>query len=157
MDRPDYFSVISDPDDPVERMAAVVRWYLSKDLKFVVSSTRRPAHHLPIEKSVKDKLVKAYNSTLGEQFLAEYNTQPATPPFSGTPVAESAGGPTRKVAMMIEQISHHPPISAFCYECQEKGIVARGLDQIAAKFTGTGANPDLIFAPSRCPHRRSGA
>lgn len=38
---------------------------------------------------------------------------------------------------MTEQTSHHPPVSAFFIDCPEKGITARGFDQLSAKFTGT--------------------
>lgn len=36
MDRPDFFLEIADPDDPVDRMLKVVRWWLSKDVKWLV-------------------------------------------------------------------------------------------------------------------------
>ena len=42
-----------------------------------------------------------------------------------------------KVSFLTEQTSHHPPVSAFYYDCREKGITARGFDQLSAKFTGT--------------------
>jgi hypothetical protein len=42
-----------------------------------------------------------------------------------------------RVYCLTEQISHHPPVSGFYYYCPNKGIVARGMDHIAAKFTGT--------------------
>lgn len=51
--------------------------------------------------------------------------------------AQSAAKPIR-VSYITEQTSHHPPVSAFYVDCPEKGITARGYDQIAAKFTGTG-------------------
>ena len=41
------------------------------------------------------------------------------------------------VAFLCEQTSHHPPVSAYMYSCPEKNIEAYGMDQIAAKFTGT--------------------
>ena len=41
------------------------------------------------------------------------------------------------VKAVAEQISHHPPVSAFYYKCDEKGIAACGLDHICARFTGT--------------------
>jgi len=41
------------------------------------------------------------------------------------------------VSYLTEQTSHHPPVSAFYVDCPEKGISARGFDQISAKFTGT--------------------
>lgn len=42
-----------------------------------------------------------------------------------------------KVSYLTEQTSHHPPVSAFFIDCPEKGITARGYDQLSAKFTGT--------------------
>lgn len=50
------------------------------------------------------------------------------------PAAHSA--PFR-ISYLTEQTSHHPPVSAFYCACPEKGITARGFDQITAKFTGT--------------------
>ena len=42
-----------------------------------------------------------------------------------------------KVNYLTEQTSHHPPVSAFYIDCPQRGIIARGFDQITAKFTGT--------------------
>ena len=42
-----------------------------------------------------------------------------------------------KLSYLTEQTSHHPPVSAFWIDCPEKGISARGYDQLSAKFTGT--------------------
>jgi len=42
-----------------------------------------------------------------------------------------------RVSYLTEQTSHHPPVSAFYVSCPEKGLAARGFDQITAKFTGT--------------------
>lgn len=54
-------------------------------------------------------------------------------------VSQSAGNPTKpvRVSYLTEQTSHHPPVSAFYIDCPEKGIHAKGFDQITAKFTGT--------------------
>lgn len=52
------------------------------------------------------------------------------------PKPKSAGKKVR-VSYLTEQTSHHPPVSAFYVDCPEKGISARGFDQISAKFTGT--------------------
>jgi hypothetical protein len=41
------------------------------------------------------------------------------------------------ISYLTEQTSHHPPVSAFYVECPEKGISAKGFDQLSAKFTGT--------------------
>lgn len=42
-----------------------------------------------------------------------------------------------RVSYLTEQTSHHPPVSAFHISCPERGLTARGFDQISAKFTGT--------------------
>lgn len=45
--------------------------------------------------------------------------------------------PVVRVSYLTEQTSHHPPVSAFYVDCPDKGLHARGFDQISAKFTGT--------------------
>lgn len=57
-----------------------------------------------------------------------------TVPQHGTSTPESK--PVR-ISYLTEQTSHHPPVSAFYVSCPEKGVSARGFDQITAKFTGT--------------------
>jgi hypothetical protein len=42
-----------------------------------------------------------------------------------------------RVLFLTEQISHHPPISAFHYSVPARGISASGIDQISAKVSGT--------------------
>lgn len=51
--------------------------------------------------------------------------------------ASQPTGPTVRISYLTEQTSHHPPVSAFYISCPEKGLYARGYDQISAKFTGT--------------------
>jgi len=57
-------------------------------------------------------------------------------PTSGA-ASLSGEGKKVKVSYLTEQTSHHPPVSAFYVDCPEKGIIARGYDQLSAKFTGT--------------------
>lgn len=54
-------------------------------------------------------------------------------------IQQTAKTPTSavRISYLTEQTSHHPPVSAFYVDCPEKGIHARGFDQISAKFTGT--------------------
>lgn len=54
---------------------------------------------------------------------------------NGTSVDDGNG--KVKVCYLTEQTSHHPPVSAFYIDCAERGVSARGFDQISAKFTGT--------------------
>lgn len=74
-----------------------------------------------------------------------WEVEDTTPPLRHDPnsapssSAASATGDNRvvKVSYLTEQTSHHPPVSAFYIDCPEKGIAARGFDQLSAKFTGT--------------------
>ncbi|KXT03774.1 hypothetical protein AC578_773 [Pseudocercospora eumusae] len=109
LDRPETFAAIADSDDPLERMLACLRFWFTKDLKYV-----------------KGKPCKPYNSTLGEFFRCTWEVGPS----------DKEQKPT-KVNYITEQTSHHPPVSAYAYECPEKGIEAVGYDQLSAKFTGT--------------------
>ncbi|KAJ2846970.1 hypothetical protein J3B02_004276, partial [Coemansia erecta] len=137
MDRPEYFVQISESDDEVERMLAMLAWWFSKLLKH------------------KGKVLKPFNSVLGEQFFCQWQVggssnaerEDAASSNStnetlreGTAASESGcDSQTATVEYITEQISHHPPVSAFVYRCKERGIEAAGYDHISAKFTGLSA------------------
>ncbi|KAK6497051.1 hypothetical protein TWF506_004536 [Arthrobotrys conoides] len=110
LDYPNAFANIGESDDDLERCLAVLTFWFTKDLKFI-----------------KGKPCKPYNSTLGEFFRCHWDV--------GNTEGSDAK-PTR-VCFLTEQTSHHPPISAFYVDCKEKGISAKGYDQISARFTGT--------------------
>lgn len=59
------------------------------------------------------------------------------PVLQGNQVKSDTAGKPLKVSYLTEQTSHHPPVSAYYVDCPQKGISARGFDQISAKFTGT--------------------
>ncbi|KAL1800169.1 hypothetical protein ACET3X_000511 [Alternaria dauci] len=127
LDRPDTFISIGDSDDDLGRMLGCLRFWFTKDLKYV-----------------KGKPCKPYNSTLGEFFRCNWkieDTHPTlkTPNSAPTSAANSVKGDGKfvTVSYLTEQTSHHPPVSAFYVDCPEKGISARGYDQLSAKFTGT--------------------
>ena len=133
LDRPETFISIPDSEDPVGRLLGTLRFWFTKDLKYV-----------------RGKPVKPYNSTLGEFFRCNWeieDTMPeprhptSAPQSSAASIASSKNGikPDQKVTVsyLTEQTSHHPPVSAFWIDCPAKGIMARGYDQISAKFTGT--------------------
>lgn len=44
---------------------------------------------------------------------------------------------TVRIVYLTEQVSHHPPISAYYASCPSRGIEAEGIDQIAARVSGT--------------------
>ncbi|KAG6820905.1 hypothetical protein H0H93_009679 [Arthromyces matolae] len=184
LDRPD---IINDSDDPFERMLAVLRFTLTKDLKVI-----------------HGKVCKPYNSVLGEHFRSHWDVVPATTPYSSEPsqpvtprasstydttasetfslksekssrsnfsgislksktqkspstAATSPQQPTGldgvnagmsnlslanggeepvRVVFLTEQVSHHPPVSAFYASCPERHLDLMGIDQIAAKVSG---------------------
>ncbi|KAF2105951.1 oxysterol-binding protein-like protein [Lophiotrema nucula] len=127
LDRPETFISIGDSDEPLGRMLGTLRFWFTKDLKYV-----------------KGKPVKPYNSTLGEFFRCNWQIEDTSPPLKHTSnsapssgAASTSGDKFVKISYLTEQTSHHPPVSAFYIDCPEKGISARGFDQISAKFTGT--------------------
>ncbi|KAH6996898.1 hypothetical protein EDB80DRAFT_136569 [Ilyonectria destructans] len=153
LDAPNAFIAIGTSDEPLDRMLEVVRFWLTKDLKYA-----------------KGKPCKPYNSCLGEFFRCNWETEDNAPAIN-TSELQVNGNPkgglaslkvaakgeknassvslsvpqhgtakdnrTIRVSYLTEQTSHHPPVSAFHVTCPEKGISARGFDQISAKFTGT--------------------
>ncbi|KAL4792311.1 hypothetical protein BDV19DRAFT_256753 [Aspergillus venezuelensis] len=129
LDRPETFASIGTSDEPLGRMLEVLRFWFTKDLKYI-----------------KGKPCKPYNSTLGEFFRCSWeidSTLPELPVASqgastnGASTVKGGNGKPAKVCFLTEQTSHHPPVSAFYIDCPETGVSARGFDQISAKFTGT--------------------
>ncbi|EZF11544.1 hypothetical protein H112_07355 [Trichophyton rubrum D6] len=117
-------------------MLEVLRFWFTKDLKYV-----------------KGKPCKPYNSVLGEFFRCNWEVKdteaavslPAAKsasresiaPSIASTAASTSSAETVKISYITEQTSHHPPVSAFWVDCPQRGITARGFDQISAKFTGT--------------------
>ncbi|KAI0179773.1 hypothetical protein GGR52DRAFT_587307 [Hypoxylon sp. FL1284] len=154
LDNPSAFAAIGTSDEPLDRMLEVLRFWFTKDLKYV-----------------KGKPCKPYNSCLGEFFRCNWEAEDnapridtknilaqssgnassassiksakgATDPRSASSVsvvqtAAKPTSPTVRISYLTEQTSHHPPVSAFYVSCPEKGLHAKGFDQISAKFTGT--------------------
>ncbi|KAJ5118542.1 hypothetical protein N7448_010250 [Penicillium atrosanguineum] len=128
LDRPETFASIGKSDDELGRMLEVLRFWFTKDLKYI-----------------KGKPCKPYNSTLGEFFRCSWEVQDNVPEEVNLPGVNANGNSSTvddgnqqvKVCYLTEQTSHHPPVSAFYIDCPERGVSARGFDQISAKFTGT--------------------
>ncbi|OJD25273.1 hypothetical protein ACJ73_03360 [Blastomyces percursus] len=129
LDRPETFVSIGKSDDHLGRMLEVLRFWFTKDLKYI-----------------KGKPCKPYNSALGEFFRCNWEIEDTENPIATTAHTSAAsttsatisGSSERvKISYLTEQTSHHPPVSAFYVDCPQRGITARGFDQISAKFTGT--------------------
>ncbi|KAF2977983.1 hypothetical protein EK904_011496 [Melospiza melodia maxima] len=117
---PDLFVSISDQKDPKERMVQVVKWYLS-------------AFHAGRKGSVAKK---PYNPILGEIFRCHWvlpGTEDDMEPVSEGPVPWVSKS---NVTFVAEQVSHHPPISAFYAECFSKRIQFNAHIWTKSKFLG---------------------
>merc|ERR1712230_289672 len=108
LDRPETFASIGTSDDDVGRMLEVLRFWFTKDLKYV-----------------KGKPCKPYNSVLGEFFRCNWElnadagafTDPAKAPpqAPADPLDKSKQNLEQPVTLsyMTERTSHHPPVSAY--------------------------------------------
>ncbi|XP_051803160.1 oxysterol-binding protein-related protein 9 isoform X2 [Acanthochromis polyacanthus] len=121
---PDLFVTIAEQPEPRERMVQVVKWYLS-------------AFHAGRKGSVAKK---PYNPILGEVFYCHWDLpseteepSPQTETVSEGPVPWSS---TNSVCFVAEQVSHHPPISAFYAECLNKKIQFNAHIWTKSKFLG---------------------
>ncbi|RWS15459.1 oxysterol-binding protein-related protein 9-like isoform X3 [Dinothrombium tinctorium] len=118
---PDLFISIADYETPEERFIQVVRWYLS-------------AFHAGRKSSVAKK---PYNPVLGEIFRCYWDI-PNTSQQNSRTIAD---GPvpwakSDNLAFIAEQVSHHPPISAFYAEHFEKKIMCSAHIYTKSKFLG---------------------
>ncbi|XP_016301669.1 oxysterol-binding protein-related protein 9-like isoform X1 [Sinocyclocheilus anshuiensis] len=120
---PDLFVSIADQQDPRDRMVHVVKWYLS-------------AFHAGRKGSVAKK---PYNPILGEVFFCHWDLPSETEdPAASESVSD---GPVpwsskNSVSFVAEQVSHHPPISAFYAECFSKKIQFNAHIWTKSKFLG---------------------
>lgn len=121
---PDLFLRIADLKEPRERMIQVVRWYLS-------------AYHAGRKSSVAKK---PYNPILGEIFQCHWDV-PEMPTGDDTSNVEVKEGPVPwcrrdQLTFIAEQVSHHPPISAFYAEHYNKKISFAAHVWTKSKFLG---------------------
>ncbi|XP_068563422.1 oxysterol-binding protein-related protein 9 isoform X2 [Cebidichthys violaceus] len=121
---PDVFVSIAEQEEARERMVHVVKWYLS-------------AFHAGRKGSVAKK---PYNPILGEVFYCHWDLpseaeepSPHTETVSEGPVPWSS---SNSVCFVAEQVSHHPPISAFYAECLNQKIQFNAHIWTKSKFLG---------------------
>ncbi|CAN8010731.1 unnamed protein product [Ixodes pacificus] len=104
MSYPDLFVRIADGTTPEERLVRVVEWFLCSLYATRKAST---ASFLPRFLGLSHSARKPYNPVLGEMFRCSWQV----------PGMGDAG---LQVTFVAEQVSHHPPVSAFYVECMEK-------------------------------------
>ncbi|KAI1289584.1 Oxysterol-binding protein-related protein 9 [Halotydeus destructor] len=129
---PDLFVSIADGDSAEDRFLRVVKWYLS-------------AFHAGRKSSVAKK---PYNPVLGETFKCYWDV----PNYSSSPEQDTElaankskklveDGPipwasTSNLTFTAEQVSHHPPISAFYAEHIERKIICSASIYTKSAFLG---------------------
>ncbi|XP_030639729.1 oxysterol-binding protein-related protein 9 isoform X3 [Chanos chanos] len=118
---PDLFVSIAEQQEARDRMVQVVKWYLS-------------AFHAGRKGSVAKK---PYNPILGEVFFCHWDL----PNEADDPAEPVSEGPVpwcgkNSVSFVAEQVSHHPPISAFYAECFSKKIQFNAHIWTKSKFLG---------------------
>ncbi|KAL8584605.1 hypothetical protein ACOMHN_002335 [Nucella lapillus] len=125
---PDIFCKIAEMPSPKDRMVQAVRWYLS-------------AFHAGRPSQIAKK---PYNPILGETFQC-YWTLPDAPessePSAEGPIPEASRD---NLCFVAEQVSHHPPISAFYAEHQNKKIALDGYIWTKSKFLGLSIGVHMI-------------
>ncbi|KAH9369775.1 hypothetical protein HPB48_007742 [Haemaphysalis longicornis] len=115
---PELFVSIVDRRDAKERMVEVVRWYLS-------------AFHAGRKSAVAKK---PYNPILGEIFRCYWRI--GDKPGAPVPDGPVPWATTNDLAFIAEQVSHHPPVSAFYAEHAGKGICCGAHIWTKSKFLG---------------------
>ncbi|XP_046387861.1 oxysterol-binding protein-related protein 9 isoform X1 [Ischnura elegans] len=131
---PDLFVSIADFTDPRDRMVQVLRWYLS-------------SYHAGRKSAVARK---PYNPVLGEIFQCYWDIPPSTHSQISSSAESSKTGESKtlvsdgpvpwctqsQLTFVAEQVSHHPPISAFYAEHYSKRISFCAHVWTKSKFLG---------------------
>ncbi|CAH1242128.1 OSBPL11 [Branchiostoma lanceolatum] len=136
MAHPDLFLCIPEAESPEDRMMAMVEYYLT-------------AFHVGRKGSLAKK---PYNPIIGEVFHCSWDipiTQPCNSQSetatSSNSQSETSSSPNNqsedktgyhRVVFTAEQVSHHPPVSAFYAECKEKNVCMNAHIWTKSKFMG---------------------
>ncbi|CAE1160940.1 OSBPL9_10_11 [Acanthosepion pharaonis] len=126
---PDLFVKIADIENPKERMIQVVRWYLS-------------AFHAGRKSEIAKK---PYNPILGEVFRCHWKIPGVSSQNSEYTASHLfPWASTDNLIFIAEQVSHHPPISAFYAEHYDKRISLDGYIWTKSKFLGLSIGVHMI-------------
>ncbi|KAL8623993.1 hypothetical protein ACOMHN_040619 [Nucella lapillus] len=136
MAHPDIFLRIPDEQNPEKRMILVLEWYLS-------------SFHAGRQADVAKK---PFNPIIGETFACSWlvpreRASIAAPPRS--PVGaegnkDSRGHQYLRLEYQAEQVSHHPPVSAFYFECPQKKICMNASIWTKSRFMGMSIGVSMV-------------
>ncbi|XP_064635770.1 oxysterol-binding protein-related protein 11-like [Lineus longissimus] len=126
MAHPDTFLKIPDRPDAESRMLAVVEWYLTS------------FHAGRKDGTCKGSVAKKpYNPIIGEHFHCSWDVSKEALSEASRPVnGDVRTSDDIRLSYCAEQVSHHPPISAFYFECPEKEICMNASIWTKSKFMG---------------------
>lgn len=122
MGHPDCFLKIVDQSTPEDRILAVVEWYLT-------------SFHMGRKSTIAKK---PYNPIIGEIFHCSWKIN-----NSSIDNSESSANDTI-LTYVAEQVSHHPPITAFYVECREKMICLNASIWTKSNFSGMSIGVNMI-------------
>ncbi|KAJ8395777.1 hypothetical protein AAFF_G00028240 [Aldrovandia affinis] len=136
MAHPDMFLSITAAGSPEDRIVSFVEYYLT-------------AFHEGRKGAVAKK---PYNPALGETFHCSWEVpRDRVRPLrtnSSTPVARDPARPDPpgcyRVRFVAEQVSHHPPVSGFYCECQERRMCVNAHVWTKSKFMGMSIGVSMV-------------
>ncbi|MEQ2183960.1 hypothetical protein GOODEAATRI_003232 [Goodea atripinnis] len=132
MSHPELFVTIADGNSPEDRMVRFVEYYLTS-----FHEGRKGA----IAK-------KPYNPIIGETFHCSWRVprrpETSTESPQGGPEPSADTQEPYQVRFMAEQVSHHPPVSGFYAECQEKQMCVNTHVWTKSKFMGMSIGVSMI-------------
>nr|XP_046238565.1 oxysterol-binding protein-related protein 11-like isoform X2 [Scatophagus argus] len=131
MSHPDLFVAITNGSSPEDRMVRFVEYYLTS-----FHEGRKGA----IAK-------KPYNPIIGETFHCSWKVprrpEASKEPSQGSPDS-AASQDSYQVRFVAEQVSHHPPVSGFYAECQERRMCVNTHVWTKSKFMGMSIGVSMI-------------
>ncbi|XP_028407493.1 oxysterol-binding protein-related protein 11-like [Dendronephthya gigantea] len=125
---PDLFLKISEEHSAEERMLAAVQYYLTS---FYAA---RKGHYSK----------KPYNPVLGEIFQCSWNTCARQTHGDVSNTENTEESRDCRLRYVAEQVSHHPPVSAFYVECPQKNVCMNCHIWTKSKFYGMSIGVELI-------------
>ncbi|GAA56951.1 Oxysterol-binding protein- protein 10 [Clonorchis sinensis] len=136
---PDLFVNINRGEDPEARMIAFVQWYLT-------------AFHA----GRKDKIAKKpYNPIIGESFhccwpISSVESPNSSPPLASISTSHSDAPSTENtnlpnvITYCAEQVSHHPPVTAFHIELPSEQMELNCFVHAKSKFQGMSVSVTML-------------
>ncbi|OZJ01893.1 hypothetical protein BZG36_05038 [Bifiguratus adelaidae] len=118
-DHPELFAAITEPEDPLERMLACVKWFIS---------SLNGSYSSRVSSAKNEYEKKPFNPVLGEVFYCSWAD------------VEGCG----ETSLVCEQVSHHPPISGFYLQNKSKGVYCSGYNGQQSRFSATNINIDQV-------------